>query len=174
MVPNLTVGKKGYKKVRSEMNTVAEEAQRLKDEFLRAIDDDTAAFNALMECFGLPKATPEEQSARAQAITEATIAAIDVPLVTLARTARTLELCLAVAQRGNQNSLSDSGVGGAMALACAQGAYYNVLINLKALDLSDPALAQYAAITRAEADAALAAAEAGAEAVRQGLREGLE
>lgn len=174
MVPNLTVGKKGYKKVRAEMNAVAEEAQQLKDEFLRAIDDDTAAFNALMECFGLPKATPEEQALRAQAITDATIAAIDVPLATLKRTTRTLQLCLAAAQRGNQNSLSDSGVGGAMALACATGAHYNVLINLKTLDLSDHALAQYAAKTREEADAALAATQAAAEAVQAVLRAGLE
>ena len=83
MVPNLTVGKKGYKKVRDEMNDVAEEAQRLKDEFLRAIDDDTAAFNTLMDCFGLPKGTPAEQAARAQAILEATIGATEVPLPTL-------------------------------------------------------------------------------------------
>jgi glutamate formiminotransferase / formiminotetrahydrofolate cyclodeaminase len=173
MVPNLTVGKKGYKKVRTEMNAVAEEAQRLKDEFLRAIDDDTAAFNRLMECFSLPKTTPDEQAARAQAITEATISAIDVPLATLVRTTRTLELCLAAAQRGNQNSLSDSGVGGAMALACATGAYYNVLINLKTLDLSAPAMAHYAARTRAEADAAFAATQAAARAVEQVLQAGL-
>jgi glutamate formiminotransferase / formiminotetrahydrofolate cyclodeaminase len=173
MVPNLTVGKKGYKKVRTEMNAVAQEAQRLKDEFLRAIDDDTAAFNTLMECFGMPKATPEEQAARARAITAATIAAIDVPLATLGRTTRTLELCLAAAQRGNQNSLSDSGVGGAMALACATGAYYNVLINLKTLDLSDPALSAYAAKTRAEADAAMSATQTAADAVRAVLQAGL-
>jgi glutamate formiminotransferase/formiminotetrahydrofolate cyclodeaminase len=173
MVPNLTVGKKGYRKVREEMNAVAEEAQRLKDEFLRAIDDDTAAFNHLLGCFGLPKDTPAEQAARAQAISAATVAAIDVPLATLKRTARTFALCQAVAERGNQNSLSDSGMGGAMALACATGAYYNVLINLKALDASDPALAVYAEKTRAEAGAAMSAAEAGAEAVRDVLRKGL-
>lgn len=173
MVPNLTVGKKGYKKVRSEMNAVAEEAQRLKDEFLRAIDDDTAAFNRLMECFGLPKSTPQEQAARAQAITQATVAAIDVPLATLKRTARTIELCLAAAQRGNQNSLSDSGVGGTMGLACATGSYYNVLINLKSLDLSDPQLATYATQTRAAAEAAMAAARDAAAQVATVIQAGL-
>ncbi len=173
MVPNLTVGKKGYKKVRTEMNAVAQEAQQLKDEFLRAIDDDTAAFNRLMDSFGLPKATPEEQAARAQAITAATIAAIDVPLLTLARTARTIELCLAAAQRGNQNSLSDSGVGGAMGLACATGAYYNVLINLKTLDLSDPQLAAYASATRSAAEAAMTAAREAAAQVAAVLQAGL-
>jgi glutamate formiminotransferase/formiminotetrahydrofolate cyclodeaminase len=173
MVPNLTVGKKGYKKVRDEMNAVAEEAQLLKDEFLRAIDDDTAAFNKLMECYGLPKSTEEEQAARAQAILEATIGATEVPLATLARTARTLELCRAVAERGNQNSLSDSGVGGAMALACATGAYYNVLINLNGMDTSSPALAEYAAQTRAKADEYYKQAQAGAAAVQAVLRKGL-
>jgi glutamate formiminotransferase/formiminotetrahydrofolate cyclodeaminase len=173
MVPNLTVGKKGYKKVRDEMNDVAEEAQRLKDEFLRAIDDDTAAFNALMECYALPKGTPAEQAERAAAILEATKGATEVPLATLQRTVRTLQLCLAVAQRGNQNSLSDSGVGGAMALACATGAYYNVLINLKGMDVGDPALAQYAAKTRASAEAAMSAARDGAAQVAAVLEQGL-
>lgn len=173
MVPNLTVGKKGYRKVRAEMNAIAQEAQQLKDELLRAIDADTAAFNRLMDCFGLPKATPEEQAARVRAITAATIAAIDVPLATLNRIPRTLELCLAVAQRGNQNSLSDSGVGGAVALACATGAYYNVLINLKSLDLSDPQLAAYAGATRLQAEAAMSASRQVAAQVADTIQQGL-
>lgn len=173
MVPNLTVGKKGYKKVRDEMNDVAEEAQRLKDELLRAIDDDTAAFNALMDCYALPKGTEAEQAARAAAILAATQGATEVPLATLKRCARVAELCLAVAERGNQNSLSDSGVGGAMALACATGAYYNVCINLKGMDQSDPQLKAYAQRVRAEADAAFAAARAQAEKVAAVLAVGL-
>ena len=174
MVPNLTVGKKGYKKVRAEMNAAAEEAQLLKDEFLRAIDDDTAAFNALMDCFALPKTTPEELAARQAAITAATKGATEVPLATLKRTVRTLELVKIAAEKGNQNSLSDAGVGGAMALACATGAYYNVLINLKGMDLSDPALAEYAAAVRAQADTAIAAAREGAAAVQAVLMAGLD
>jgi len=171
MVPALTVGKKGYRnksRLMQEMNDVAERAQRLKDEFLRAIDDDTAAFNQLFACFSLPKDTKEEQAARDAAILENTKRCIDVPLSVLEHTPPTLECCLAAARRGNQNSLSDAGVGGSMALACAEGAYYNVLINLQGL--ADQA---YVSETRARADEAMAKARALATKVRKVIGKGL-
>lgn len=154
MVPNLTVGKAGYNKksIRRRMNRIATEAQAQKDEFLRAIDDDTAAFNKLMDCFGMPKGTKDEKKARGKAIKAAMIGVTDVPLATLKRCVHTLELCIEAAEHGNIHTVSDSGTGGAMALACAEGANYNVRINL--LDFKDDdAYAQKAA---EEAKAALA------------------
>lgn len=171
MVPILTVGKKGYRnkpKLMKEMNDVSERAQRLKDEFLRAIDDDTAAFNRLFACFGLPKDTAEEQARRNAAIAEYTKQCIEVPLGVLENTAAALECCLAAAKRGNQNSLSDAGVGGSMALACAEGAYYNVLINLQGLEDQ-----QYVETTRARADEALNKARALATKLRKVVGKGL-
>lgn len=171
MVPTLTVGKKGYRnkpKLMKEMNEVAERAQRLKDEFLRAIDDDTAAFNQLFACFSLPKDTKEEQAARDAAILENTKRCIDVPLGVLEQTLPALECCLAAAKRGNQNSLSDAGVGSSMALACAEGAYYNVLINLQGLEDK-----QYVEETRARADEAMDKARALATKVRKVIGKGL-
>jgi len=171
MVPNLTVGKKGYRnkpKLMEEMNEVAEQAQQLKDEFLRAIDDDTAAFNALMACYSLPKGTPEEEAARNEALLRETKNCIDVPLGVLKRSVPALECCLAAAERGNQNSLSDAGTGGAMALACAQGAYYNVLINLQGIEDEE-----YVKATRAEADGYFAEARKLATQVEQVLGKGL-
>ncbi len=156
MVAALTVGKKGYRnkpKLMVEMNALAAEAHALKDSFLRALDDDTAAFNELFACFGMPKDTEEQQAARAKAIQEKTKLCIEVPLAVLKLAPRALEICLAMAQRGNQNSLSDAGVGGLMALACAQGTYYNVLINLGSITDAD-----YAKRTRADAEAAIAKA----------------
>ncbi len=170
MVPNLTVGKSGFrqKKVAAEMNEVAAEAQRLKDEFLRAIDDDTAAFNALMACFGLPKDTEEEQQARDAAMLAETKRCIDVPLSVLRNAPPTLRCCLAAAERGNQNSLSDAGVGGSMALACAEGAYYNVLINLQGIEDE-----QYVNATRAEADKVMDETRELAEQMRAVIGKGL-
>jgi len=171
MVPNLTVGKKGYRnkpKLMDEMNETAERAQRLKDEFLRAIDDDTAAFNELFACFSLPKGTPEEEAARNAAILEKTKLCIDVPMSVLKNAAPALTCCLACAERGNQNSLSDAGVGGSMALACAEGAYYNVLINLQGIE--DEA---YVKATRAEADQAMDSARQLADQVRGVVGKGL-
>ena len=170
MVPNLTVGKSGYrqKKLADEMNRTAGIAQKLKDEFLRAIDDDTAAFNALMACYSMPKETEEEQAARSAAMLEKTKLCTDIPLGVLGRTIPALKCCLAAAERGNQNSLSDAGVGGSMALACAEGAYYNVLINL--LGIED---AEYVSETRAEADRLMAEAREWAGKVRAVIGKGL-
>ena len=171
MVPALTVGKKGYRNKRSlmaEMNEIAQEAQLLKDAFLRALDDDTAAFNELFACFGMPKETAEEQAARDSAIQEKTKLCIEVPLSVLKHTPRATAICLAAAERGNQNSLSDAGVGAAMALACAKGAYYNVLINLGSITDAD-----YASCTRAEAQAAMDEARELAEQVEEVVMKGL-
>lgn len=130
MVSSLTWPKTEYKEHRQEMLKLPVTAQKLKDMFLIAIDRDTDAFNLVMDCFRLPKGTEEEQEARDKAIEEATKGAIDVPLEVLSGTLEALELAQAIAERGNRNSLSDAGVAALMAKACAEGAYYNVVINL--------------------------------------------
>ncbi|MCB1221512.1 MAG: glutamate formimidoyltransferase [Planctomycetales bacterium] len=169
MVPNLTVGKPGYAPVKKDMNRIATRAQQLKDEYLRAIDDDTAAFNILMDTFGMPKNTDEEQKARSAAIKQATVGVTEVPLATLKRCVETLELCREVAEKGNQNALSDAGTGAAMALACAEGAYYNVLINTNSM----PKKSEYRAKVREEADAAMAQSRQIAGVVREQMEKGL-
>jgi glutamate formiminotransferase/formiminotetrahydrofolate cyclodeaminase len=133
MVAALTHNKKGYEKHNAAMEEIGVEAQKLKDFMLKAIDDDTAAFNKVMACFSMPKATDAEKTARAAAIEEATKGATIVPFTVLENTVRSVELAGRVAEHGNQNSLSDAGVSALMAKACAHGAYYNVLINLGTL-----------------------------------------
>jgi glutamate formiminotransferase/formiminotetrahydrofolate cyclodeaminase len=132
MVPNLTIGRPGYhkKSVRRRMNTISAEAQRLKEEYLRAIDDDTAAFNHLLEAFRMPKDTPDNTKVRSKAIKHALRAVTEIPLATLKRSARVIELLIEAARHGNLHAVSDCGTGGALALACAEGALYNVRINL--------------------------------------------
>jgi glutamate formiminotransferase/formiminotetrahydrofolate cyclodeaminase len=151
MVTNLTAGKKGYEPVWDSMKDVGYEAQELKDAFRDDIDRDTDAFNELVAAMKMKKKTPEEAAARDAAMLEATKAATEVPLGVLERTVRAAELAACVVADGNRNSLSDAGVAALAARACAEGAYYNVLINLK--DLPD---AEWAAATRRRADAALA------------------
>jgi glutamate formiminotransferase / formiminotetrahydrofolate cyclodeaminase len=129
MVGNLTFGKKGYEEARAEMESVAEKAQPLKDYFIEAIDKDTEAFNGLMAAFALPKKTDEEKKSRQEAIDDATKGATLVPFSVLEKSQAAAELALAVARRGNRNSLSDAGVAGLTAAVCAEGALYNVLIN---------------------------------------------
>jgi len=160
MVANLTHRKKGYEAQWDAMDRVAARGQDLKAKLLHAVDEDTAAFTRLMDAFALPKETPEEKKKRGKAIREATRGATLVPLAVLETAADVIALADEVVRDGNQNSLSDGGVAALMGRTCAQGAYYNVLINLKGI--SDEV---FVSEHRARADAALAKAVAAAEAV---------
>jgi len=130
MVSNLTVGKKEYEKVQKDVKDFAVKAQVLKDDFLRSVDLDTEAFNKLMGAFKLKKKNEEEKKEREQAIEEATKEATLVPFEVLKKSVETLELAKEVALKGNKNSLSDAGVAGLAAQTAAEGAYYNIKINL--------------------------------------------
>ncbi len=130
MVSNLTVGKKEYKNVQKDVKEIAVKAQSLKDEFLRAVDLDTIAFNKLMEAYRLPKKTEELKKERAQAVEEALKEATLVPFGVLEKSIKALNLAREIALKGNKNSLSDAGVAGLTAQAAAEGGYYNIKINL--------------------------------------------
>lgn len=130
MVANLTAGKRAYAAVAEEMKSVAWDGQQLKDRLLRAIDDDTAAFDAVMAAGRLPKGTTEEKAARARALDAANRRAVDVPLSVLEAMPAALALIEVVAARGNPNCASDGAAAAAAALAAAEGAHLNVLINL--------------------------------------------
>lgn len=124
MVANLTVGKPDYEAVETEMIGIAEQGQALKDLLVRAVDDDTFAFNEVMAAFAVPKG-----AARDAAIAEANKKATLVPLSVLEAIPAVVELAGAAGARGNRNSLSDAGVAVLAARTAATGAYYNVLIN---------------------------------------------
>jgi len=133
MVANLTVGKKGYEKSWEELNRAAARAQELKDALLALVDLDTAAFNKVMDALRLPKTTEEQTLLRDAAVEEATKEATRIPFEVL-KLGRTLaELATIAAKKGNRNSLSDAGVAALTARTAAEGAFYNVLINLPGL-----------------------------------------
>jgi glutamate formiminotransferase/formiminotetrahydrofolate cyclodeaminase len=130
MVANLTVGKKGYEKVFDDLKRAAVSAQGLKDDLLRLVDEDTRAFNRVMDAFRMPKATGEQVRERDAAVEDASKGATRVPLEVLKRSVDLLRLAKEVAKKGNKNSVSDAGVAGLAAQAAADGAYYNIRINL--------------------------------------------
>jgi glutamate formiminotransferase/formiminotetrahydrofolate cyclodeaminase len=174
MVANLTHGRKGREAAWEEMGRVADEAQGLKDAFLLDVDRDTQAFGAVMSALRLPKASPEEKAARARALDQANRGATLVPLDVLRRTLDVLRLLEAVVARGNPSSLSDAGVGGLVARACAEGAIYNVRTNLKSMSSSaGPETLRFVDETLREAEAlrsdAARLADALAERVRAAL-----
>ncbi|MFC1890006.1 glutamate formimidoyltransferase [Thermodesulfobacteriota bacterium] len=137
MVANLTVGKKGYEGARDRMKQIATGAQDLRASLMRAIDDDARAYDRVMEAFRLPRGNEAEREARLCAIEVATMEAIRVPMIVLDGAVRTLELAKETAVQGNVNSLSDAAVAAAAARAAAEGAYFNVLINLRTLERDD-------------------------------------
>ena len=133
MVANLSSHKRGWDARWKEFSDVAEEGQKLVDELLALIDEDTAAFNRIMDCFSMPKGTDEEKAARARAIEEATLYAAQVPLRTMEASLKALPLALEMAQKGNPASASDAGVAALAAVAGIKGARLNVRINAAGL-----------------------------------------
>ena len=100
---------------------------------LHLVDEDTEAFNSIMAAFGLPKKTDADKQARTDAIQAATLYAAQVPLQTMKESFRVFELCKAMAETGNPNSVSDAGVGALAARAAVLGAGMNVKINAGSL-----------------------------------------
>ncbi|HET6348589.1 MAG TPA: cyclodeaminase/cyclohydrolase family protein, partial [Candidatus Krumholzibacteria bacterium] len=139
MVGNLTYGKKGYEPVSKAMSDTAAQAQEIKTEFMRAIDDDSRAFDAVMAANRLPKATHDDQARRDAAVQEATLRAIEVPMSVMRACAKTVPLAERVARDGNKNSISDAGVAALCLKAAAHGAYLNVVINVAGLSDSGAA-----------------------------------
>ncbi len=139
MVANLSAHKRGWDDRWKEFSDVAEQGQALMQELLDLVDEDTAAFDKIMACFGMPKGTEEEKTARAAAIEEATLYAASVPLKTMETSLKALPLALEMALKGNPASASDAGVAALAARAACRGAELNVRINASGLKDPKPA-----------------------------------
>ena len=133
MVAGLTWSKKGMEAARPVMEELGCRGQNLKDWFMDAVDRDTDAFRQVLAAMRLPRSTDADKAARTTAIEAANQYATQVPLDVLERSAVAADLALCVARDGNPNSVSDAGVAGACALAAAEGAAMNVLINAPSL-----------------------------------------
>ena len=139
MVANLSAHKRGWDDRWKEFSDVAEKGQALMAELLALVDEDTAAFNRIMDVFSMPKGTTEEKAARAAALEEATLYAASVPLRTMEASFKALPLALEMAQKGNPASASDAGVAALAAVAAIRGAALNVRINAAGLADKTPA-----------------------------------
>ncbi|MFO8145094.1 MAG: glutamate formimidoyltransferase [Candidatus Syntrophosphaera sp.] len=130
MVSNLTIGKKGYEDAQEKVLKLAPQGQDIKLRAMQCIDDDTDAFNAMMDAMRLPKKTDEDKKHRDEMIEKTTQKAILVPLRTMEISLQALEVAAQVVEVGNANALSDAGVAALTALTAAKAANYNILINL--------------------------------------------
>ena len=129
MVANLSAHKRGWDERWEEFSNWAEKGKYAHDRLLKLVDEDTAAFNAIMDAFGLPKNTDQEKKLRSAAIQAATKHAIEVPFEVMQVAFSSLEVIQAMTEIGNPNSLSDAGVGALCARTAVYGAYLNVRIN---------------------------------------------
>lgn len=129
MVANLSSHKAGWDDRWEEFSAWAEKGQKLKVELVHLVDEDTNSFNKIMDAFRLPKSNDEEKAARTKAIQEATKYAIEVPFITMQKSLEVFDICKAMAEQGNPNSITDAGVGVLCARAAVMGAYLNVKIN---------------------------------------------
>jgi len=134
MVANLSSHKKGWDERWEEFSIWAEKGQKIKDELLNLVDEDTNAFNKIMHAFGLPKGTDEEKKIRKNAIQEATKYAIEIPFRVMQKSYEAMPIVKEMAANGNPNSVSDAGVGALCIRTAVYGAYLNVQINSAGLD----------------------------------------
>lgn len=159
MVANLTGGKAAYDDQWEKFSDVAVKGQAIKDELLRLVDEDTNAFNLIMNAFGMPKKTDEEKAARSAAIQDATRYATEVPFRTMQKSFEAFEICRAMVEWGNPASVTDGGVGALAARSAVMGAHLNVKINASSLkdeafkkEILDKAAAIEAAALKEEAE----------------------
>ena len=140
MVANLSAHKAGWDDKWEFYSNWAEKGQAYKNELLFLVDEDTNAFNKIIDGFRMPKSTDEEKTIRKQAIEDATKYATEIPFRVMETAYNSMEVMLAMAKDGLQNSLSDSGVGALCARTAVIGAYFNVRINAK--DIKDTAFSE--------------------------------
>lgn len=134
MVANLSSHKKGWEDRWEEFSRWAERGQQIKDQLMQLVDEDTNAFNKIMNAFSLPKSTDEEKQLRMDTIQLATKYAIEVPYQVMELSWASMEIVKAMAENGNPSSVSDAGVGALCARSAVMGAYLNVKINASGLN----------------------------------------
>ena len=154
MVAALTHEKKEMLDSKPLMDSIGVEAQELKDRLAFLVDEDTEAFNTVMEANRLPETNDEEKELKKNALDKANKYAIDIPMETAQKCLRIIELAEILVEKGNPNSVSDAGVAAEVALAGLRGACMNVMINLPGVD--DPS---YCDTKRKEVDALIQKAE---------------
>ena len=133
MVANLSSHKPGWDEQWEEFSAWAEKGQHLKDQLLMMVDEDTKAFNKIMNAFGLPKGSEEEKKSRTEAIQSATKYATEVPFKVMELCLTSFDVIAAMTEHGNPNSVSDAGVGALCARSAVMGAFLNVKINASGL-----------------------------------------
>jgi methenyltetrahydrofolate cyclohydrolase len=131
MVCNLTIGKKKYAEVETEMQDILVKAEALRHRLTGMIEDDVKAFDAVMGAYGMPKETDADKAARDQAIQAALKLATDVPLACARAAREVIDIASVASDKGNLNAISDAGVGVLAGYAALRSAALNVFTNAR-------------------------------------------
>ncbi len=134
MVANLSAHKRGWDERWEEFSSWAEKGKRFHDELLALVDEDTQAFNKVMDVFAMPRDTEAQKAEKKRAMEEATKYAMDVPFRVMQSTYDSMEVIKAMADNGNPSSASDAGVGALCARTAVSGAYLNIKTNAAGLE----------------------------------------
>jgi glutamate formiminotransferase/formiminotetrahydrofolate cyclodeaminase len=133
MVANLSAHKKGWDDRWEEFSDWAEKGKSVLDQLLKLVDEDTNAFNAILDAFKLPQKSEGEKQVRKEAIQQATRFAMEVPLKVMQLSCQSMEVIKAMVEIGNPNSVTDAGVGALAIRSAVLGAAMNIKINSKGL-----------------------------------------
>ena len=134
MVAGLTIGKKKYTAVDSEMKEAALKAVALGNQLTSLVKRDAEAYALVSEAYKLPKEPADAAARRSETVTNALLKAAEVPLETARAAVEIAQLAALVAEKGNTNAVTDAGVAALLAAAAARGAAYNVRVNVQALE----------------------------------------
>jgi glutamate formiminotransferase/formiminotetrahydrofolate cyclodeaminase len=129
MVANLSASKKGWEATWEEFSDWAKKGQQFKKQLMHLVDEDTRAFNMILEAFKLPKGTDEEKAIRKEAVQAATKFAIEIPFQVMEVTLQSMQVMKTMVEKGNPNSITDAAVGALCARTAVLGAHMNVRIN---------------------------------------------
>jgi glutamate formiminotransferase / formiminotetrahydrofolate cyclodeaminase len=154
MVAGLTIGKKKYAAVDSEMKEIALKAVSLGNTLSSLVRRDADAYTSVSDAYKLPKEPADAAARRAETITAALLKAAEVPLETARTSVQVAALAASVAEKGNTNAVTDAGVAALLAHAACKGAAYNVRVNVQALDDKSKGAALTSEATRLVAQAA--------------------
>jgi methenyltetrahydrofolate cyclohydrolase len=168
MVCRLSLGREDVEASDAELTKALHVGERLRRRLLELVDEDTEAFNSIMDAIRMPKEDDSQRSARKTALGKAKLGAADPPLETLAAARETVELAASLAGRTNEATASDLGVAVELARAAAEGALLNVAINLSTLPV-DGGVEQRRRESQADIEAARISAAVAAATVARGL-----
>ena len=154
MVARLTQGRPAYVAIEEQLQGIIREGDRLRGELLAAADTDATAFEAVMEAYGLPRATDDQKATRQTTLQAALVGATESPLNIARKTLQIIEMAAVLAESGNPQTITDAGTAAVLAQAALQGAIFQAQINLKAMKDR-----QYVATARVEIESLTARAD---------------